>query len=246
MATFVLVGGAWIGAWAWKEAAARLRAEGHLVYPLSLTGLGERVHLARPEVDLETHIADVVNLIESEDLTDVVLAGHSYAGIVVTGVADRIPERLAALVFVDSGPCAAGQAWVDLSPPEVRQALQRTVDEAGDGWRLPFPGVAALGEQASLAGLGPEERWRMEAKAAAQPWRTYTQPLRLHDRGEPSYRRAVVACDDMRSLIEAGIPELAAMRRPPWRYEDLATGHWPMLSAPADLAAVLARLAEEP
>ena len=80
--------GAWLGGWAWQDVATRLRAKGHDVYPVTLTGLGERVHLARPEVDLETHIADVVNTIEWNDLDDVILAGHSYAGIVVTGVAD--------------------------------------------------------------------------------------------------------------------------------------------------------------
>ena len=89
MATYVLVGGAWIGAWAWKSVAADLRARGHVVYPLSLTGLGERAHLARPEVDLETHITDVTNTLEFEDLSDVVLVGHSYAGSVITGAADR-------------------------------------------------------------------------------------------------------------------------------------------------------------
>ena len=94
MATYVLVPGAWLGGWAWRDVAARLRAKGHDVFPITLTGLGERVHLARPEVDLETHIADVVNTVQWNDLDDVILAGHSYAGIVITGVADRIPDRL--------------------------------------------------------------------------------------------------------------------------------------------------------
>src|SRR3712207_7379490 len=94
MATYVLVGGGWLGGWCWQRVARRLREEGHDVYPATLTGLGERVHLASPEVDLETHISDVVNLIEFEDLHDVVLLGHSYGGLVVTGAADRIPERI--------------------------------------------------------------------------------------------------------------------------------------------------------
>ena len=102
MATYVLVGGAWIGGWAWKDVATELRSQGHDVYPLSLTGLAERVYLGGPEIDLETHIADVANLICFEDLDQVVLAGHSYAGAVITGVADRVPEQLASVVFVDS------------------------------------------------------------------------------------------------------------------------------------------------
>ena len=104
MAAYVLVGGGWLGGWCWKPVARRLREEGHDVYPVTLTGLGERVHLASPEVDLETHITDVVNLIGFEDLREVVLLGHSYAGVVVTGAADRVPERISQLVYLDTGP----------------------------------------------------------------------------------------------------------------------------------------------
>src|SRR5215211_3562304 len=102
MTTYVLVGGAWLGGWCWQPVARRLH-NGHDAYPVTLTGLGERVHLASAEVDLDTHITDVVNLIEFEDLRDVVLLGHSYAGIVVTGAADRVPERIAQLVYLDTG-----------------------------------------------------------------------------------------------------------------------------------------------
>ena len=242
MATFVLVGGAWIGAWAWKDVANRLRAAGHVVYPLSLTGLGERVHLARPEVDLETHIADVVNLIAYESLGDVILCGHSYAGIVVPGVGDRIPEHLSQVVYVDSAPLEDGQAFVDLFPPDALRALREAVDADGDGWKLPFPGTAHLADAASTAGLDHEALALLEAKATPQPWATYTRPLRLTRQGEPTYRRAVVACDDVRSMVAAGIPPIVAMTQAPWRYEEIATGHWPMLSAPEELAATLDRI----
>src|SRR5919107_5290055 len=103
MATYVLVCGAWLGGWCWNPIARHLRSQGLDAYPVTLTGLGERVHLASPEVDLETHITDVVNLIEFEDLRDLVLLGHSYAGQVITGVADRVPERIAQLVHLDTG-----------------------------------------------------------------------------------------------------------------------------------------------
>ena len=99
MATYVLVGGAWLGAWAWQDVTRRLRGQGHDVYPLSLTGLGDRIHLASPSVDLETHIADIVNTLESEDLHDVVLVAHSYSSVPVTGAADRAAERIAQLVL---------------------------------------------------------------------------------------------------------------------------------------------------
>jgi pimeloyl-ACP methyl ester carboxylesterase len=90
--------GACLGGWAWREVATGLRARGHDVYPVTLTGLGERVHLASREVDLETHIADVVNLLDHEDLSDAVLVGHSYAGVVITAVADQRPGPLAELL----------------------------------------------------------------------------------------------------------------------------------------------------
>ena len=104
MTTYVLVAGAWLGGWCWQPVTAQLRAQGHDVYPVTLTGLGERSHLASREVDLDTYIADVVNVVEVEDLQDVVLVGHSYAGLVVTAVADRIPERISLLTYLDSGP----------------------------------------------------------------------------------------------------------------------------------------------
>jgi pimeloyl-ACP methyl ester carboxylesterase len=145
MATYVLVPGAWLGGWAWRDVAAYLRTRGHDVYPITLTGLGERVHLARPEIDLETHIADVVNTMQWNDLDGVILAGHSYAGSVITGVADRVPDRVDHLVYVDSAPLTDGMAMTDLYPPEALAALQQTVDQTGEGWRWPFPGVRGAG-----------------------------------------------------------------------------------------------------
>jgi pimeloyl-ACP methyl ester carboxylesterase len=242
MATYVLVPGAWLGGWAWRDVAAHLRARGHVVYPVTLTGLGERVHLARPEVDLETHITDVVNTVQWNDKDNVILAGHSYAGSVVTGVADRIPNRIQQLVYVDSAPLADGMAMTDLYPPDAVAALRQAVDQAGDGWRWPFPGFEELAQNASLAGLGEPERALIAAKAVAQPWATYTQPLRLQhaDAGDTvPYRRVVIACDDVRGLVAAGVPQIVALTAPPWHYLDLQTGHWPMFSAPAELADML-------
>src|SRR5262245_45554786 len=104
MTTYLLVPGFWLGGWAWRPVTVALRERGHEVYPVTLTGLGERAHLARPDTDLDVHIEDALNLLRFEDLRDVVLVGHSYAGQVITGVADRIPERVAHLVYVDTGP----------------------------------------------------------------------------------------------------------------------------------------------
>src|SRR5215207_6896878 len=174
MAAYVLVPGAWLGGWAWRDVAARLRAKGHDVFPITLTGIGERVHLARPEIDLETHITDVVNTVEWNDLDNVILAGHSYAGIVVTGVADRIPDRIQQLVYIDSAPFADGMSMTDLYPPDALAAQRQTVDQTGEGWLYSFPGFEKLADDASVAGLGEKEQATIASRAVPQPWATYT------------------------------------------------------------------------
>jgi pimeloyl-ACP methyl ester carboxylesterase len=245
MATYVLVAGAWLGGWSWQPVTSRLRAQGHDVHPVTLTGLGDRSHLATPQVDLDTYITDVVNLVEFEDLHDLVLVGHSYGGHVVTGVADRIPERISLLAYVDSGPPPDGAAFMDLQPPAVRQLLDRLVKQDGDGWRLPMPSWAELEEVmgASLQGLGPDERGRMRARATAQPVRTWTQPLSLKNPAREELPKLLIACSfpvaQVRELIAAGHPWFAGMAGPQWSFRDLPTGHWPMFSVPEPLAALL-------
>jgi pimeloyl-ACP methyl ester carboxylesterase len=239
MSTFVLVHGAWLGGWAWRKVARDLRGRGHDVYSVTLTGLGERVHLGGPDVDLETHITDVFNVIEYEGLADVILAGHSYAGFVITGVADRAGDRLSHLVYVDSAPVEDGARMLDFFPPEFQERIQRQVEQHGDGWRLAFPTFDELGQDASLAGLGDDERGLMRSRATPQPFGTYVQPLRLSRRDAGDYERVMIACDDMRGPIAAGYDGLAALAAPPWHYYELQTGHWPMLSTPSALADLL-------
>jgi pimeloyl-ACP methyl ester carboxylesterase len=251
MATFVLVPGAWLGGWAWARVTPLLRAAGHAVHPVTLTGLGERAHLANPQVDLETHVTDVVNLIEYEGLDGVVLVGHSYAGSVVTGVADRVPARLAQVVYLDSGPLAGGSAYLDMLSPENRQEVERAVAEQGDGWRLPMPSWEALEKVggASLAGLGEQERGLMRSRAVAQPFGTYTQPLALRDPAREELPRALVSCSfplaQVRELIAAGHPWFVELAGPRWRLHELPTSHWPMLSRPGDLARLLGEIVPE-
>lgn len=245
MTTYVLVGGAWLGGWAWQPVARQLRSQGHDVHPVTLTGLGDRSHLATPEVDLETYLTDVVNLIEFEDLHDVVLVGHSYAGIVVTGVADRSPERIALLAYLDAGPSPDGVAFLDLQPPEARGLLERLVDQAGDGWRLPLPAWEELEGVmgASLEGLGPSERARMRGRAAAQPFRTWSQPLSLGNPARERLPKAMITCSiplvQVREMIAAGHPWFAELAGPEWSFLELPTGHWPMFSVPGPLASLL-------
>jgi pimeloyl-ACP methyl ester carboxylesterase len=209
---------------------------------MTLTGLGERSHLARPDVDLEVHIADVVNLLRYEDLRDAVLVAHSYAGIVVTGAADRAGDRLSALVFVDTAPMQNGQCHIDFYPPDVVEGMKRRVRDEGGGWRLPFPGFEQLGPAPMRAGLEGEARVLLEERAVAQPFGTYTQPLHLRGNGG-TFRRVLIACNGFRE-IAAAQPQMATFLTPAWRRYDLETGHWPMLSAPEPLADLLDQAAK--
>lgn len=252
MTTFVLVPGAWIGGWAWRDVAQQLRRAGNDAYPVTLTGLGERVHLASSQVDLETHIADVTNILEFEDLADVVLVGHSYAGIVVQGVADRIPDRIEKLIYLDTGPLPDGWSSLDFVPPNERTAVERSVEEAGDGWRWPFPGVDNLGAPSAVADFDDATRDLLTRKAVPQPFGTYRQPNRLTREFAGEYERiAIVAggfglpADQLRAMIASGEGPFAAMTGPNWRFVELDTGHWPMLTAPDRLATLLQDVAAD-
>jgi pimeloyl-ACP methyl ester carboxylesterase len=215
---------------------------------------GTIAHLASPQVDLETHITDVVNIIEFEDLRDVVLLGHSYAGIVVTGAADRIPERIAQLVYLDSGPVPDGLAFLDTQPPEVRQHTEREVTTHGDGWRLPMPSWDELENVygASLEGLDEERRELMRSRAVAQPFGTYTQPLRLANAARGVLPKVLITNSfplaQVKELIASEHPWFRELAGPEWRFLELPTGHWPMFSRPDDLAELLIdiRLSEAP
>jgi pimeloyl-ACP methyl ester carboxylesterase len=162
--TYVIVHGAWGGAWDWKTVDSMLTASGNHVYRATLTGLGERVHLATPTTDLSTHIADVENLIRYENLHDVVLVGHSYGGMVITGVADRVPDRIRRLVYVDAFLPDSGESVVTIvRSPQSQRFVRALVDSAKNGLMPPAwvkPGTPP-----------PTD--------VPQPVRTFTEPLVL-------------------------------------------------------------------
>jgi pimeloyl-ACP methyl ester carboxylesterase len=244
----VLVPGACLGGWAFAEVASRLRAAGHDAYPVTLTGLGERVHLARPETDLETHITDVVNLLDYEDLHDAVLVGHSYAGIVVTGVADRRPERLNAVVYLDTGPIPDGMALAGLMSPAQRALQEAAVASHGDGWRWPVPDRETLlpGTFGSVSGLDDGHFRLFAERGTPQPYATFTSPLRLRHARPPGVRRVAIfgsaggmSLELLRGLMEQGDPRAALFAGEDWELHELPTGHWVMLSLPGPLAELL-------
>src|SRR5438105_10570292 len=137
MAEFVLVHPAWFGGWCWRRLRPLLEARRHTVHTPTLTGLGERAHLAHPGVDLQTYIDDVVNVLTYQDLHAVVLLGHSSGGVVITGVADRVPERIAHVIYLDAFVPENGQCLADLIPADRRQGMEALVETEGFGWLLP-------------------------------------------------------------------------------------------------------------
>lgn len=137
MATFVLVQGAWLGSWYWKRVRARLQKQGHDVFTPTLTGLADRSHLLSRDVNLETHILDVVNLIRFEELSEIVLCGHSYGGCVISGVADRIPDRIRALVYLDAFVLGDGENLAQHVPTAMYSQLLEGAKAVGDGWKVP-------------------------------------------------------------------------------------------------------------
>lgn len=245
MTTFVLVGGFWIGAWAWRDVAARLEAAGHRVLVPELAGLGDRRGEASPEIGLETHIGDVMAAIERDRLRDVVLVGHSGGAAIVNSVADRMPERVAGIVFVDTGPIPDGAAIADFSGPEGRADMAK---QAVGGWRLPLPPWEALGDEA--AGLDDAMRAHIRAHAADQPLRVATDPVRMTGGLRDDMPRWVILTtiplEGVRQMITPDNPWFAPLGGPSWTLMALPTGHWPMVSEPEKLAEMLAAWPEAP
>ncbi len=247
MATFVLVHGAWHGGWCWRKVTPLLRAAGHEVYTPTLTGLGERVHLASPEIGLSTHIQDVVNVLEYEDLREVVLVGHSYGGMVIAGVADRAAERLAHLVYLDAFVPADGQALVDLIGQEGRQYLEARVRTEGDGWRLPSIAPVAwevvLRENWAITNEA-DARWMVE-RLGPQPFKTFTEPVRCTNATAAALRRTFIRCTgDPPDRTFSGVAEEARRPNSGWRYREVATCHDAMVTKPQELADLFLEVVE--
>ncbi len=237
MATYVLVHGGGHGGWCYQRVARLLRAEGHEVLTPTLTGLGERAHLLDERVDLQRHITDVAAVLRFEDLRDVILVGHSYGGMVITGVADRVPERVGRLVYLDAATPRNGQSLVDVAGPVINAV--RPMGETVDGMELvllPAPDAGLLygvNDPADLA-------WMAE-RLTPHPWRCFEQPLTLRNEESlwaiPQFH---VVCT---STLATRDRDQMARARAEGRLWDIDTGHDLMITEPEKTADALLQVA---
>ena len=184
MSSFVLVHGAWHGSWCWKRVRAALQAQGHEVFTPTLTGVSDRSHLLSREINLETHIQDVVNLIRWEELTDIVLCGHSYGGCVVSGVADRMPERIRALVYLDAFVLEDGENQLQHLTEALSRQFREGVKSLGEGWKVPPIPAAAFNVNVA------DREW-VDRQCTVQPIGTMEQPLQPDGRHRADRGRQV-------------------------------------------------------
>jgi pimeloyl-ACP methyl ester carboxylesterase len=234
--TYVLVHGAWHGGWCWKEVAKQLVEMGHRVSTPTQTGLGERKHLLSKDITLDTFAADVINHMETEELDDAILVGHSFGGTSITAAADKIPQRIRHLIYLDSVILENGQSPFSVLPPDIVAARRKTVAEQGQGIFIPPPPPTAFGipENHALAD------W-VKRLLTPHPVGTYESPLRLSNpvaNGRPS---TYIACT---SPIYGPLESARqwVKKQESWNWQEIATGHDAMLTAPSELARMLAAI----
>ena len=229
----VLVHGAWGGAWVWRRVLAPLRAAGHEVHAVTLTGDGDRAHLRRADIRLATHVADVVGLVQAEELHDVVLVGHSYGGMVVTGAADRLldsdPRAVRHIAYVDAMVPLPGEGWGDTHSPEVVAA--RTAAAKANDHALPPPDPSGFGI------AGADRDWLLR-RQVPHPFGPYRDPLPFDGARWATLPRTFIDCN------QPAYPTIDAMRQrvrtlPGFNVVTMATGHFPMVTEPASLVRLL-------
>jgi pimeloyl-ACP methyl ester carboxylesterase len=231
MATYVLVHGAWHGSWCWKRVRKALQAASHDVFTPTLTGVGERSHLNAPGVNLSTHIADVANLIRLEELSDVILCGHSYGGCVMSGAADRVPNRIRALVYLDAFILENGEALIDLLPPEQVERMRRMAQDAGDGWKVPpIPAEAFK--------VNPRDSAWVDRQCTPQSLAAFEERIKLTN--------SFTLIKDVTHILATGYTEGSPFpacheraKKKGWKTRTIPCGHDVMLDLPEELTALL-------
>ncbi len=231
--TFVLVHGAWHGGWGWVRLAALLRAQGHIVFAPTLTGLGERSHLLNATINATLHIADVVNVIRYERLTNIVLVGHSYGGNVISGVAEIVPERIASLVFLDAFVPDDGQSVVDLVQPAVKEIILAAA--ARGETTVPVRDAAAFN-------VNEKDRAWVDSLAGPQPIGSMTEKLKLTGARDRIAKKTYIRASGYPNVaFEAAHARAKADKT--WRTYEVPCGHDVMMDMPERLAEILIEVA---
>ncbi len=230
MATFVLIHGAWGGAWYWERVTSLLTAQGHRVHVPDLTGLGDRQQAMSPDVGLSTHVNDVVTLFESEDLSDTILCGHSYGGMVVTGAADHIGARLRSLIYLDAFVPLDGQSVFDIMPPSRRQSMHQRTLPAPREWLITPLAAAAFG-------VNEDDRAWVDSRQVPHPLRCFDEPF-VATGPAPVVPRLYVEAVGYEPRSFTAIAE-RLRGDPAWTVTRMSCGHFPMLDQPAETAALL-------
>jgi pimeloyl-ACP methyl ester carboxylesterase len=231
MATFLVAHGAWSAGWAWKKMRPLLRDAGHEIWTPTHTGLGERAHLADPAVDLDTHIRDILAVIETEDLRDLVLVGHSYGGMVATGVASRAGDRIAKLVYLDAFAPRDGERVFDLLPAEHQARLREGARLNGDGWRMPPSPMPPDTPADDVAWAAP--------RRMPQPLKTFDTPIRI---ANPLPPRSYIYCKRS-GPGDVFRPFADRARAEGWPLFEIDASHNPHITAPEMLRDVLVKIA---
>jgi pimeloyl-ACP methyl ester carboxylesterase len=231
MADFVLVHGAWHGAWCWKRILPGLWAAGHRAFAVSLTGTGERAHHLSPTITLRTHVYDVTAVIEAEELQQAILVGHSYAGMLITAVADRCNESIARLIYLDAVVPRPGECWSSTHAPATQAQRRQAIAATGV---IPPPDPAQFGL------IGDDAAW-VARRQRPHPGGVYDEPLQFDAVRVVGLPRTFIDC------TAPALPIVAVMRErvrqePGWQVLEIATGHDAMISAPQALLDALLSL----
>jgi pimeloyl-ACP methyl ester carboxylesterase len=231
-ATFLVCHGAWSAGWAWKKMHPLMAASGHRLVTPTYTGLGERAHLANPSIDLETHIEDVLHVIKYEDLRDIVLVGHSYGGMVATGVADRARDRVTQLIYVDAFVPGDGQSLFDLN----KVAVQKLAN-SGDGWRVP--------PNPTPPDTSPADQEWLSERRVHMPIKCFETALKLRG-GALTLPRSYIYATRITPADTFGPFAKQASNDAAWGYHEIDASHSPNVTAPEALMALLLKIAAEP
>jgi pimeloyl-ACP methyl ester carboxylesterase len=230
--TFLVCHGAWSAGWAWKKVHPLMSKAGHRLVTPSYTGLGERAHLAIPSIDLETHITDMLNVIKYEDLRDIVLIGHSYGGMVATGVADRARDKVRQLIYIDAFVPDDGQSLLDLY--EADRARVEELANSGDGWRVP--------PNPSPPDTPPADVDWLSERRVHMPIKCFQTRLKLHG-GPLTLPRSYIYATRITPADTFGRFAKMAKGDPAWRYYEIDASHAPNVTAPDALMALLDEIA---